>query len=159
MSWLLKSEPDVYSIDQLKQDKTAFWEGVRNYQARNFLQSMKLKQLAFFYHSNCKVPGIYGLMQVIKESSPDPDAFDPQSPYFCSKSNPENPRWYGVDFKFIHKWHSPLSLTLIKDSELDFPLTRKGNRLSVIPIEQDIFEKLILMINSLPDNKKSQWKA
>ena len=159
MPWLLKSEPDVYSIDNLKKDKIEFWDGVRNYQARNFLRSMQLKQLAFFYHSNCKVPGIYGLMRVCSTPYPDQTAFDENSKYFCSKSSPDNPKWFGVDFEFVHKWDEPLSLQSIKNSHLDFPLTRKGNRLSVMELSEEEFQELLHMINALDANRDTKWST
>lgn len=157
MSWLLKSEPDVYSINNLAADNVEFWDGVRNYQARNSLKSMKKGQKAFFYHSNCKVPGIYGLMEVVSEPYPDQSAFDEDSKYYCAKSSPDSPRWFGVDFKFVHRWEVPLSLQEIKNSELDFALTRKGNRLSVIKLDDEIYHSLLKKINHLDGNQDTQW--
>jgi predicted RNA-binding protein with PUA-like domain len=152
MPWILKSEPDVYSIDDLENDQITFWEGVRNYQARNFLQEMKKGEKAFFYHSNCKIPGIYGLMEISETASADKSAFDKTSEYFCQKSSLENPRWFGVYCQFIRKYSNPLSLTTIKKLNLDSPLTRKGNRLSVIPISDTDFN---LLEHSLLSAKRS----
>lgn len=157
MYWLLKSEPDVYSIDSLQKAHIDFWDGVRNYQARNFILEMKKDQLAFFYHSNCKTPGIAGLMAVEKEAEVDLCAFDSQSPYFCTKSSIEKPRWYGASFRFIHLWPKPLSLQDIKKSHFDFALTRKGNRLSVMPVDSEIFLALISLLNSTQERQDYQW--
>lgn len=155
--WLCKSEPDTYSIEHLKKDKTEFWDGVRNYQARNFLKQMKLNDLAFFYHSNCKVPGIYGLMSVFKEFEPDLTAFDPESDYYCSKSTPEKPRWFAPTFRFEHQWIEPLSLAEIKDLDCDFALTRKGNRLSVMEIDHEIFKVLLKKLNHKEGNRENKF--
>ena len=157
MPWLLKSEPDVYSISDLANDNVAFWDGVRNYQARNFLKSMQIGERAFFYHSNCKTPGIHGLMEVCSTPYADKSAFDKKSKYYCSKSSPDNPRWFGVDFRFIHRWDHPLSLSDIKNSGLDFELTRKGNRLSVIKLENQIYNTLLKALNNINGNKNRQW--
>ena len=101
--WLMKSEPDAYSIDTLKNDKTTLWDGIRNYQARNFMRNMKKGDKVFFYHSNCKPPGIVGLMEVIDLKIVDPTQFDKDSKYFDPKSEPENPRWDCVKVKYLYK--------------------------------------------------------
>ncbi|MFM6057337.1 MAG: EVE domain-containing protein, partial [Microcystis aeruginosa] len=98
--WLMKSEPDVYSIGDLKKDGQTIWEGVRNYQARNFLRQMKRGDLAFFYHSNITPPGIVGLMRVVETDMIDPTQFDRDSPYYDSKSSPDSPRWWTVKVEF-----------------------------------------------------------
>lgn len=137
--WLMKSEPDVYSIDDLKEEKVASWDGVRNYQARNFMRdSMKKGDLVFFYHSNAEPSGIAGIAKVAKVSYPDPTAFDPKSKYFDPKSKPENPTWYLVDVAFVKKFRKliPLNeLRGIKGLE-EMLLLRKGQRLSIQPVSE-----------------------
>ncbi|RMG30602.1 MAG: EVE domain-containing protein [Gammaproteobacteria bacterium] len=135
--WLMKSEPDVYSIDDLERAGVDHWEGVRNYQARNMLRdAMKAGDLAFFYHSNCKTPAIVGIMEIVREGYPDPTAFDPASKYYDPKSDPARPRWYMVDVKYVRHLERPLPLAELKrHPELaDLPLVRRGNRLSIMPV-------------------------
>lgn len=135
--WLMKSEPDVYSIDDLERAGVDHWEGVRNYQARNMLRdAMKAGDLAFFYHSNCKTPAIVGIMEIVREGYPDPTAFDPASKYYDPKSDPARPRWYMVDVKYVRHLERPLPLSELKrHPELaDLPLVRRGNRLSIMPV-------------------------
>lgn len=141
----MKSEPDVFSIDDLKKKKIEPWNGVRNYQARNFMRDMLLGDQILFYHSNAAEIGVVGLMEVCKRAYPDPTQFDPASEYFDEKSTMENPRWSLVDVKFIEKFPRVLSLESLKSTpELEgLLLLRKGNRLSVIPVEAKHF-KLIL---------------
>lgn len=137
--WLMKSEPDVFGIDDLIQcpDQTEPWNGIRNYQARNFLRDeVKRGDLVFFYHSSTKIPGVAGIMEVVSSAYPDALAFDPNSPYFDPKSTPDNPRWYCVDVKFVEKFHHVIPLTSLKArTELqNFALVKKGSRLSVMPV-------------------------
>lgn len=139
--WLMKSEPEAFSIDDLARAprKTTCWDGVRNYQARNMLRDeMKKGDLAFFYHSNCEVPGIVGTVEIVREGYPDHTAFDPDDHHFDPKSDPENPRWFMVDVKLRKKFPRVVSLRELKtyaDRELhDFRLLAKGNRLSVMPV-------------------------
>lgn len=136
--WLMKSEPETYSFDDLKNqaNKVDHWDGVRNYQARNFMKAMKKDDLAFFYHSNTKVPGIVGVVSIFREAYPDFTAFDKKSSYYDPKSSRENPRWYMVDVKYQRKLKRLISLEELKEmkSLQDFPLTRRGNRLSVMEI-------------------------
>ena len=146
--WLVKSEPDAFSIDDLAAmpRKTEHWDGVRNYQARNFMRDeMKKGDQVFFYHSNCKVPGIVGVAEVVKEAYPDHTAFDPDAKYFDPKSDPENPRWLMVDIKLKRKLKRTISLQEIKSMPgLDgFALTRKGNRLSVMPVEKKNWDRIL----------------
>lgn len=138
--WLMKSEPDAFSIDDLKAmpGRKDHWDGVRNYQARNMMRDqMKKGDQVFFYHSNCKVPGIVGIMEVVREGYPDHTADDPQSKYYDPKSDPDNPRWYMVDVKYKRKLKRTISLEEMKvlPELADMPLLRKGNRLSVMPVE------------------------
>ena len=134
--WLMKSEPNAYSIDDLQRDKKTHWDGVRNYQARNFMREMSVGDGVLFYHSNCKVPGIIGLATVSKLAYPDHTAFDPDDHHFDPKSDPENPRWDMVDIKFAAKFDEVLSLHELRaDPRLnEMLILRKGNRLSVTPV-------------------------
>ena len=142
--WLIKSEPDVFSIDHLAEmpEQTDHWDGVRNYQARNMLRDqMQVGDQVFFYHSNCDTPGIVGLAKVVRTGYPDYTAFDPECKYYDPKSNPDNPRWFMVDIKFVRKLKRVISLKELKEiKELEeMPLVRKGNRLSVMPVEEKQF--------------------
>jgi predicted RNA-binding protein with PUA-like domain len=137
--WLMKSEPDVFGIEDLvkRPDKTEPWDGVRNYQARNMMRDdMKKGDLAFFYHSNCKEPGIAGIMKIVREGYPDHTAFDAKEKYFDPKSDPDNPRWYMVDVRHVRTLKRIITLTELKthDELSGLPLVRRGNRLSVMPI-------------------------
>jgi predicted RNA-binding protein with PUA-like domain len=139
--WLMKSEPDVFGIEDLvkRPRKTEPWDGVRNYQARNMMRDdMKKGDLAFLYHSNCKQPGIAGIMKIVREGYPDHTAFDAKEKYFDPKSDPENPRWYMVDVRHVRTLKRIITLTELKThNELsELPLVRRGNRLSVMPINK-----------------------
>ena len=143
--WLMKSEPEAYSIDSLKKDGVTLWDGIRNYQARNFMRRMAIGDKVFFYHSNCKPPGIVGFMEVIDLNIVDPTQFQKESKYYDPKSIPENPRWDCVKVKYLFKAKKFLSLPELKilfnDEEL--LLVKKGNRLSIIPVKLET-AKLIL---------------
>ncbi len=149
--WLFKSEPDVFGIDDLaaQPGQTDHWDGVRNYQARNFMRDrMKKGQLGFFYHSNTKEPGIVGIVEIAREAYPDHTAFDPEDPHYDPKSDPDNPRWYMVDVKLVRKLARTITLTELKElagrPELaEFPLVRKGNRLSVMPVTEEQWEFIL----------------
>lgn len=147
--WLMKSEPDVYSIDDLaaEPDATSPWEGVRNYQARNFMRAMRVGDLALFYHSNCKTPGGVGVMKVARESYPDETAFDPKSPYHDPKSRLDAPRWDRVDVQYIRHLSRIVSLAEIRQCpELaDLPLVRRGNRLSVMPVTSQQWQAILTL--------------
>jgi len=137
--WLMKSEPDAFSIDDLAAVDSEPWDGVRNYQARNMMRDqMKLGDRVFFYHSNCKVPGIVGIAEVVREGYPDHTAFDPEAKYYDPKSDPDRPRWYMVDLKLVRRLARTITLQELKEHpELaDMPLVRKGNRLSVMPVSE-----------------------
>ncbi len=148
--WLMKSEPDAFSIDDLKArpNKTEPWDGVRNYQARNMLRDeIKRGDLVFFYHSNCKPPAIVGISKVVREGYPDHTAFDPESQYYDPKSDEQNPRWYMVDVRYERHTKRAIPLQELKEHPLlaDLPLVKKGNRLSIMPISKkhwDIILKL-----------------
>jgi predicted RNA-binding protein with PUA-like domain len=136
--WLMKSEPDTFSIDNLKQKKREAWDGVRNYQARNFMRDdMRVGDKVFFYHSNCAEPGIAGIAEVVSDAYPDPSQFDPKSKYFDPGSSRESPRWMLVDVKFVKKLKRVITLDELKNHSAlaDMRLLRKGNRLSVMPVE------------------------
>ena len=146
--WLVKSEPDVFGIDDLKSmpDGTEHWDGVRNYQARNMLRDeMKKGDKVFFYHSNCKVPGIAGIAKIVKEGYPDFTAFLRESKYFDPKSDPNNPRWYMVDVKFVRKLKKLISLEELKGyKELeDLPLVKRGTRLSIMPVTKEQWDFIL----------------
>ena len=146
--WLMKSEPDVFGIDDLasRPRQTEPWDGVRNYQARNFMRDdMKIGDPIFFYHSNCKVPGIVGLAEVASKPYPDPGQFDEDSKYFDPKSDPADPRWQLVDIRFVRKFKETVSLTQMKNMpELEgFRLVSRGNRLSVMPVEPEYWNAIM----------------
>jgi predicted RNA-binding protein with PUA-like domain len=139
--WLFKSEPDAFSIDDLAARAAAGepWDGVRNYQARNMLRDqMRIGDGVLFYHSNCRVPGVVGLAEVSSAAYPDATAFDPQAHYFDAKSDPEHPRWYLVEIRYLRHLTRTIALTELKDHAdgplADMPLVRRGNRLSVMPV-------------------------
>lgn len=141
--WLMKSEPSVYSIDNLKKDGFTTWDGVRNYQVRNMMRDeMHAGDLAFFYHSNAKPPGIAGICRICKTSIPDPTAWDPKSHYFDPKSSPENPRWVMVEVEFVEKFPNFISLEELHENKAlkDLPILRKGSRLSIVPVQNEQFE-------------------
>ncbi len=137
--WLMKSEPDTFSIDDLynKPDRTEHWDGVRNYQARNMMRDdMKLGDQVFFYHSNCDMPGIVGIMEIVKEGYPDFSAFDPRDLHFDPKSDPANPRWIMVDVRHVRTFSGVILLKELRTyPELaELALVRRGNRLSIMPV-------------------------
>ncbi len=137
--WLMKSEPDAYSIDTLEKEKETIWDGIRNYQARNFMRKMEIGDQAFFYHSNCKPPGIVGLMEIVSKNIIDPTQFDKNSKYYDSRSDKLNPRWDCVKVQFLLKSKEIISLqelrSLFKEDEL--LVVKKGNRLSILPVLQE----------------------
>ncbi|WP_028388122.1 EVE domain-containing protein [Legionella fairfieldensis] len=140
--WLMKSEPSCFSIDDLRTSphQTTPWDGVRNYQARNFMRDeMSIGDLVFFYHSNCNPPGIIGIAEVVSNAYPDYTAYDPDSEHPDPRSTPDNPRWFMVDIRFKEKFKELIPLDTLKHyTELkNMLLLRKGNRLSVLPVSQD----------------------
>ena len=135
--WLMKTEPDVYSIDDLARDKKTYWDGVRNYQARNFMRdAMKPGDLVFFYHSNAEPPGIAGVAEVAREGYPDPSAFDPKDGHFDPDSKKDKPTWVVVDLKFVKKFKRLIALDELKKIPAlsKMPLLQRGQRLSVQPV-------------------------
>lgn len=148
--WLFKSEPDVFGIEHLKAlpDQTDHWDGIRNYQARNMLRDdIKQGDLVFFYHSNCKEPGIVGIMEVTRDGYPDYTATDPEQHYYDPKSDPDNPRWYMVDVKFVRDLKRNITLQELKSlPELEgMPLVRRGNRLSIMPVSKEHWQMILDM--------------
>lgn len=149
--WLFKSEPTTFSIDDLAQEptQTTSWDGTRNYQVRNFLRDRIQKgDCAFFYHSNCKEPGIVGITSIIRAGYPDPSAWNPESKYYDPKSNPESPRWYMVDLRLKQKFSRKLTLADLKKHPLleKMLILRTGNRLSVTPLSQEEGKIILSMV-------------
>lgn len=148
MYWIFKSEPDVFSIDDLKKNKIEPWNGCRNYQVRNFMRDeMKKGDGVLFYHSSCPVPGVAGVATIVKEAYPDSTAFDKKSVYFDPKSDAKNPRWLIVDVKFEKKFPQTLELARLREEPklADLLILRKGNRLSITPVtlaEFNLIKKL-----------------
>lgn len=146
----MKSEPEVYGIDDLKRDRQTVWDGVRNYQARNFLKAMQPGDSVFFYHSNTTPPGIAGLMQIVKSGIDDPSQFDPSSKYYDPKSPKDNPRWQTVMVEFVKKLPAVISIDQLRqtfDTD-DLLILRRGNRLSVIPVDEAVAQKILDMAKS-----------
>ena len=145
--WLMKSEPDVFSIDDLKNSpkKTAEWDGVRNYQARNFMREMHKGDLILFYHSNAEPPGIAGLATVATVAHPDSTQFDKQSKYYDPKSSKDNPRWQCVDVKYHKKFKQLISLADLKARQdlKNMLVVQKGSRLSVQPVAAKHFNTIL----------------
>ncbi|MEM1434927.1 MAG: EVE domain-containing protein [Pseudomonadota bacterium] len=140
--WLMKSEPDEFSFQDLyrRPGRREPWDGVRNYQARNFMRDlMQVGDQIFFYHSNCEEPGIVGIATVASAAYPDPTAFDPDDKHFDPKSDPADPRWFLVDVKYKRKLKRTITLKALKaeSSLTDFALVRRGNRLSVMPVSAE----------------------
>ncbi len=147
--WLIKSEPDVFGIDDLKNSpaKKTHWDGVRNYQARNYMRDdMRKGDGVFFYHSNCAAPGIVGIAEVASAAYPDHTAFDANDPHYDPKSDPDNPRWVMVDVRYKRRTKRLISLSELKEhaDALDgFPLIRRGNRLSVMPVSKSHWDYIM----------------
>ncbi|MCB0744944.1 MAG: EVE domain-containing protein [Ignavibacteriae bacterium] len=148
--WLVKSEPTEFSIDDLakSKNKTTYWDGVRNYQARNFMRDeMKLGDLVLYYHSNAEPNAVVGVCEIVKEGYPDFTAFDPDDKHFDPKSKKENPAWIMVDIKLIKKFKTPVTLTEMKSNSklTEMRLVQRGNRLSVMPVNKKEFDEIIKM--------------
>ena len=140
--WLMKSEPDVFSIDNLKKDKTTWWEGVRNYQARNFMKDMQVGDEVLFYHSNAEPPGVAGIAKVSKLAEPDAAQFDKKSEYHDPKATKEKPIWFCVQVAFVEKFDDVISLADLRgnDKLQGMLVLQKGSRLSVQPVEKKHFD-------------------
>ena len=148
--WLVKSEPDVFSIEDLKKSKnrTTCWDGVRNYQARNFLRDeMKKGDNVLFYYSNAEPNAVVGLCEVVKEGYADHTQFDPENKHFFPSADPQNPVWYMVDIKFVKEFKKPVTLQDIKENPKlkKMRLVQRGNRLSVMPVEKSEFDEITKM--------------
>lgn len=146
--WLLKSEPGAFSIDDLKRRRREPWDGVRNYQARNFMRDgMHVGDRLFFYHSNCAETGIVGIAEVASAAYPDPTQFDPASAHFDPGSSRAQPRWVLIDVKFIRKFSRTIRLDELKGHPAlaSMPLLRKGNRLSVLPVDAAQWEYILAL--------------
>ena len=144
--WLMKTEPDAFSIDDLERVGTEPWTGVRNYQARNFMRQMKPGDRVLFYHSSCAVPGIYGLAEVASTPYPDPTQFDRRSDYHDPKATREQPRWELVDVRFVRHLDPPLTLARLRDHADDLEgllLLQRGSRLSVQPVTPHQYRRIL----------------
>lgn len=143
--WLMKSEPEAYSIDDLQRDGREPWDGIRNYEARNFMRDeMKIGDRALFYHSNVKPPVIAGVMEICSEPYPDPTQFDPKSNYFDEKSSESDPTWMLVDVKFVEKFPVPVTRNELKeDSRLKEMMLFKRNRLSISRVTEEEYQRVI----------------
>jgi len=143
--WLMKTEPEVYSIDTLAQKGRGSWDGVRNFQARNHMRAMREGDLVLFYHSSTEPPGVAGIARVCREAYPDPTQFDPKSDHYDPKSKPEAPRWDMVDVELVEKLARFVTLSELKaDAKLhDMLVTRRGMRLSVQPVESKHFARVL----------------
>lgn len=142
--WLMKSEPDVYSIDDLERDGSTSWEGVRNYQARNLMREMTIGDRVLFYHSNAKPPGVAGLARVSREAYPDPFSWKPGHRYHDPKSTPEEPRWWMVDIEYVDTLPRLVSLEALKSAPgLQEMVVTKRSRLSVQPVRPEEYEIVV----------------
>jgi len=148
----MKSEPEVYGIAHLEAEGTTLWDGIRNYQARNFMRAMKVGDRAFFYHSNATPPGIVGLMEVVETGLIDPSQFDPGSKYFDPKASVEAPRWDCVRLRYRRTFGRLLSLEELReqfDAE-SLPVVRRGNRLSILPLEEASALRIYTLLGEPP---------
>ena len=147
----MKSEPDAYGIADLRREKTTLWDGIRNYQARNFMRTMQPGDQAFFYHSNCKPPGIIGLMEVIEIGLVAPPQSDTKAKYYHPKSNPDKPRWDCAKLKFVGEFAELLSLDQLRElyNEEQLPVIKRGNRLSILPVPDATAKDLLSRLGSL----------
>jgi predicted RNA-binding protein with PUA-like domain len=145
--WLMKSEPDVYGIDTLQTHGKTIWDGVRNYQARNFLKAMQIGDRAFFYHSNTKSPGIVGLMQVSQSLVVDPSQFDATGEYYDPKSTIQNPRWHTVEVEYLQTFSQIVTLAELREqfTPEELLVVRNGNRLSVMSIDPLVAQQILRM--------------
>ncbi len=147
--WLMKTEPTVFSFDDLKAQprSTDHWDGVRNYQARNYMLEMRKGDLALFYHSNCERPGVVGIAEIIRNAYPDHTAFDPRSAYYDPKSSPEKPRWFMVDIRWKEDFEKMVSLREMREvPELGaMKIMQKRQRLSVMPVTEEEFKKIMTL--------------
>jgi predicted RNA-binding protein with PUA-like domain len=150
--WLMKSEPEVYGIDHLEAEGTTLWDGIRNYQARNFMRAMQVGDRAFFYHSNAQPPGIVGLMEVIETGLTDPSQFDPASNYHDPASQPDAPRWDCVRLRFVRRFPRLLSLEELRNgfTPEQLGVVKRGNRLSILPVSEQSAARLLELLQGSP---------
>jgi predicted RNA-binding protein with PUA-like domain len=150
--WLMKSEPEAYSIADLAREKSTLWDGIRNYQARNFMRAMQVGDRAFFYHSNTSPPGIVGLMEVSEIGLLDPTQFDPESNYFDPRSSHASPRWDCVRLTYLRTFPNLLSLDMLRASfhEDELGVVRRGNRLSILPVSEDSAHRIYTLLGCEP---------
>lgn len=148
--WLMKSEPSVFGIDDLakRPKQTEPWDGVRNYQARNMMRDeMQPGDQAFFYHSNCEMPGIVGLMEIVSAGYPDFTAFDPKHRYYDPKSDPDKPRWFLVDVRLQRKFKETIALSLLREKKplANMKILQRGSRLSITPVTKKEWEYILTL--------------
>lgn len=145
--WLMKSEPESYSIDDLERDGREPWDGIRNYQARNFMREMATGDLFIFYHSSAKPPGAAGVGRICREAYPDPTQFDRKNKHYDPKSKQDDPRWSLVDVEFVEKFAEEIPLRALKDDPVleGMRVTQKGSRLSVQPVAKHHFKRVLKM--------------
>lgn len=148
--WLMKSEPGAYAIDDLERDGTTHWDGVRSYEARNFMQDMQVGDKALFYHSNAKPTGPIGIMEVVKEAYPDFTAWDPENKHFDPKTDPDDPRWFMVDVGFVERFPRTVALSEIKEDPAlaDMMLITRFRAPSVQPVEKHHFDRIVELATS-----------
>lgn len=144
----MKSEPDVYSISDLQRQGFTVWDGVRNYQARNFLKSMNVGDQAFFYHSNTNPPGIVGLMKIVETMVVDPSQFEVDGEYYDPKSTPDAPRWHTVKAQYLQTFPAILSLSSLREqfSAEELLVVKQGNRLSVLPVSVETADRILALV-------------
>lgn len=153
-AWLVKSEPDAYSFEDLERDGRTMWDGVRNYQARNFMRDdMRVGDPVLFYHSSIAVPAVVGVARVASEAYPDPTQFDQDDAHFDPKATRDAPRWMLVDIEPLRRLPEPVALPRLKEDPglASLPLIRRGNRLSVMPVEPDHFRRILALGGVDPD--------
>lgn len=146
--WLMKSEPDVYGIDDLAREGSTLWDGIRNYQARNFMRAMAIGDQAFFYHSNASPPGIVGLMEVVETGLVDPSQFDPASKYHDPAAQRDSPRWDCVRLRYVRHFDRLLSLETLRQSfsPEELAVVKRGNRLSILPVPDASAARLLALL-------------
>lgn len=158
--WLLKSEPEAFSINDLAQSpkQTTAWDGVRNYQARNFLRAMKVGDQALFYHSNADPPAVVGIVEVVKEAYPDATQFNKRDSHYDPASNPDEPRWSAVDIRLVREFRASLSLDFLRKQVglKEMELLRKGSRLSVQPVREAEWDIILSLAHSTSHEARSQ---
>ncbi|MEB3185353.1 MAG: EVE domain-containing protein [Cyanobacteriota bacterium] len=148
--WLMKSEPDVYGIDDLRRDGSTLWDGIRNYQARNFMRAMRPGDQVFFYHSNAKPPGIVGLMEVVETNLVDPSQFDPASKYFDPASRADAPRWDCARLRYLRHFPTLLSLEVLRQQfgPEELGVVKRGTRLSILPVAETTAARLLTLLEA-----------